>query len=141
MLFRNIQIRAPDNATNRVRKDHFLRYPDLTWRCCRVDDHRVHPMSTFGCGHSASLPRLSQLIHEYHSQRNGLITSKNRESKRLYHRVFSLNFQVFSFIFHLLMEVCSFVFYHSLEPVDPCFEDSHEGFLSDFVENVGDRAF
>jgi hypothetical protein len=35
----------------------------------------------------------------------------------------------------------SFVFHHPLEPVDPYFEDSHEGFLSDFVEDVGDRAF
>jgi hypothetical protein len=56
-------------------------------------------------------------------------------------RVCSLNFQAFSFALHLLMEVFAFVFYHPLEPVDPCFEDSREGFLSNFVENVGDRAF
>jgi hypothetical protein len=39
------------------------------------------------------------------------------------------------------MEVFPFVFYYPLEPVDPCFEDSYKGFLSDFVENVGDRVF
>jgi hypothetical protein len=39
------------------------------------------------------------------------------------------------------MEVFPFVFYHQLEPVDRCFEDSYEGLLSDFVENVGDRPF
>jgi hypothetical protein len=39
------------------------------------------------------------------------------------------------------MEVFPFVFYHPLAPGDPCFEDSCEGFLSDFVENVGDHAF
>jgi hypothetical protein len=37
------------------------------------------------------------------------------------------------------MEVFPFVFHHPLEPVDPCFEDSYEGFLSDFVENVGGK--
>jgi hypothetical protein len=54
---------------------------------------------------------------------------------------FPLNFQALSFILHLLMEVPPFVFYHPLEPVDPCFEDNHEGFLSDFVENVDDPRF
>jgi hypothetical protein len=54
---------------------------------------------------------------------------------------FSLNFQSFSFILHWLMEVFPFVFYHPLELVNPCFEDSYEGFLSNFVENVGDRTF
>jgi hypothetical protein len=39
------------------------------------------------------------------------------------------------------MELFPFVFCHPLEPVDPCFEDSYEGSLSDFVENVGDHAF
>jgi hypothetical protein len=37
------------------------------------------------------------------------------------------------------MELFSFVSYHPLEPVDPCFEDSYEGFLSDFAENAGDH--
>jgi hypothetical protein len=37
--------------------------------------------------------------------------------------------------------VFSFVDYHPLEPVDPCFEDGDEGFLSDFPENVSDHAF
>jgi hypothetical protein len=41
------------------------------------------------------------------------------------------------FFFHrLLMGVFPFVFYHPLETVDPCFEDSHEGFFADFVETV-----
>jgi hypothetical protein len=52
---------------------------------------------------------------------------------------FSLNFQVFSFIPHLLTEVFPFVFPHPLEHVDPCFEDSSEGFFSGFLENVGDH--
>jgi hypothetical protein len=52
-----------------------------------------------------------------------------------------LNFQAFSFVLHSLIDVFSFVFDQPLEPVDPCFEDSHEGFLFDFVENVGDYAF
>jgi hypothetical protein len=39
------------------------------------------------------------------------------------------------------MEVLPFVFYHSFEPIDLCFEGSYDGFLSDFVENVGDRTF
>jgi hypothetical protein len=39
------------------------------------------------------------------------------------------------------MEIFSFVFCHPLEHVDPCFEDSYEGFPFDFVENVCDRAF
>jgi hypothetical protein len=34
-----------------------------------------------------------------------------------------------------------FVFYHPLELVDPCFEDSDEGSLSDFAENVRDHTF
>jgi hypothetical protein len=55
--------------------------------------------------------------------------------------VFSLNFQAFSFILHLLMKTFPFVLYHSLKPVDPCFEDNHEDSLSDFVENVGNCAF
>jgi hypothetical protein len=55
--------------------------------------------------------------------------------------VFSLNFQAFSFILHLLMKQFPFVFYHPLEPVDPCFEDNYEGFLSDLVETAGDRAY
>jgi hypothetical protein len=39
------------------------------------------------------------------------------------------------------MEIFPFVFYHPLESVDLCFEDSYQGFLSDLVDNVGDRAF
>jgi hypothetical protein len=39
------------------------------------------------------------------------------------------------------MEGFPFVFYHPLEHGDPCFEDNDEGFLSDFVENAGDRPF
>jgi hypothetical protein len=39
------------------------------------------------------------------------------------------------------MEIFPFVFYHPFERVDPCFEDSYEGSLSDFVENVCSRAF
>jgi hypothetical protein len=67
---------------------------------------------------------------------------KNIEgSKSSYPRFFSLNFQAFSFILQFLMEVFPFVPSHPLGPVDPCFEDISEGFLSDFVENVGDRAF
>jgi hypothetical protein len=42
---------------------------------------------------------------------------------------------------HLLMELFPFVFHHPLQLVDPCFEDSYEGLLSDFVENMVDRAF
>jgi hypothetical protein len=45
-------------------------------------------------------------------------------SKSSYPRVFSPNFQTFSFILHWLMEIFPFVFYHPLEPVDPCFEGS-----------------
>jgi hypothetical protein len=44
-------------------------------------------------------------------------------------------FTEFSSIFFrssILMDILPFVFYHSLEPVDPCFEDSYEGFLSVF---------
>jgi hypothetical protein len=33
------------------------------------------------------------------------------------------------------------MFSHPLDPADSCFEDSHDSLLSDFVENVGDRAF
>jgi hypothetical protein len=39
------------------------------------------------------------------------------------------------------MEMLPFVFYHPLEPVGQCFEDSHERYLFDFVENVAGRAF
>jgi hypothetical protein len=39
------------------------------------------------------------------------------------------------------MEVFPFLFYRSLEPVEPCFEDSYEDFLSDFVEKMGNRIF
>jgi hypothetical protein len=45
------------------------------------------------------------------------------------------------FFFYLLMEVFPFMSSDSPEPVDPRFEDSYKGFLSDFVENVGDCAF
>jgi hypothetical protein len=63
------------------------------------------------------------------------------EVKKFVSSVFSLCFQAFSFILHLLLEVFPFLFYHALEIVDLCFEDSYEGFVSDLVENVGDRAF
>jgi hypothetical protein len=62
-------------------------------------------------------------------------------SKSSYLRVFSLDVQAFSFILHLPVEAFPFVFCRLLEPVDPYFEDGYEGFLPDFVENVGDRAF
>jgi hypothetical protein len=39
------------------------------------------------------------------------------------------------------MEVFPLAFYHPLEPVDPCFEDSSKGFLSNFIDNVGDHTF
>jgi hypothetical protein len=62
-------------------------------------------------------------------------------SKSMDPQIFSLTFQAFSFILHLLMEAFPFVFCHPLKPVNTCFEDSYAGFLSDFVENVGHRAF
>jgi hypothetical protein len=43
--------------------------------------------------------------------------------------------------FHLLMEVFPFVCYHPLEHIDLRFEDSSEGFLSDFAKNLGDPTF
>jgi hypothetical protein len=61
-------------------------------------------------------------------------------SESSYPRVFSLNFQEFSFILYFLMDVFPVMFYHQLEPVGPCFEEDYENFLSDFVENVSDRA-
>jgi hypothetical protein len=54
---------------------------------------------------------------------------------------FSLIFQQFSFILHLLMDLFPSVFDLPFEPVDLCFEDSDEGFLSHCVESVSDRAF
>jgi hypothetical protein len=39
------------------------------------------------------------------------------------------------------MEIFPFVFDHPLKPVDSGFEDSYEGFLFDFSENVGDHLF
>jgi hypothetical protein len=39
------------------------------------------------------------------------------------------------------MEVFLFLLYHPLKHVDPWFEDICEGFLSNFVEDVGDGAF
>jgi hypothetical protein len=54
---------------------------------------------------------------------------------------FSLNLQAFSFILPLLMEAFPFLFSHPLKPLGPCFKDAYEDFLSDFVENVGGRAF
>jgi hypothetical protein len=54
---------------------------------------------------------------------------------------FFTDFQAFSFILHLRLGIFPLVFYHPLEPVDPCSEDSYEGFLSHFVENVADRVF
>jgi hypothetical protein len=54
---------------------------------------------------------------------------------------FFTEFSSIFFFLHLLMDIFPFVFCHPLEPVDPCFNDSYDGFLSDFVENVGHRAF
>jgi hypothetical protein len=70
-----------------------------------------------------------------------LVNGGGQSRFQLVSSVFSLDLQEFSFILHLPMEVFPFVFCHPLDPVDPCFEDSDEDFLSDFVENVGDRAF
>jgi hypothetical protein len=67
-------------------------------------------------------------------------TRQYREVKSSYPRAFWLVFETF-FLFHLLMEVFPFVLCHPLEPVDPPIEDSYEGFLPDFVENVSGRAF
>jgi hypothetical protein len=39
------------------------------------------------------------------------------------------------------MEVFPIVFYQPFESFDPGSKDSHEGFLSDLAENVGDRQF
>jgi hypothetical protein len=52
----------------------------------------------------------------------------------------STEFSSIFLILYLLMEVFPFVFCHPLEPVGPCFEDGYEGFLSNFVQNLGDRA-
>jgi hypothetical protein len=39
------------------------------------------------------------------------------------------------------MDIFPVMPYHPLEPVDPCFEDGYESFLSYFVENGDDRVF
>jgi hypothetical protein len=70
-----------------------------------------------------------------HRRKTVLFISRRSESS------YPQDFQAFSFILHLLMEVFPFGFYHPLETIDPCFENSYESFLSDVVENVGDRAF
>jgi hypothetical protein len=65
-------------------------------------------------------------------------TWKCRVVKKFVSSVCFTEFSAFSFILHLLMEIFPFVF---SQPVDPCFKDGCNGFLSNFVENLGDRRF
>jgi hypothetical protein len=56
-------------------------------------------------------------------------------------RLFSPNIKPISIFFCFLMEVFALVFYHAFKSFDPGSKDSHEGFSSDFADNVGDCQF
>jgi hypothetical protein len=110
-----------------------------------VDKHVIQPQDNVNCSFSLHILRWSGELQNNRRHRSRGLQWINRflpliEVKKFVSSGFSLNFQAF-FILHFLMEVFPFVFYHPLKPVDSCFEVSYEGFLSDSVENVGDRPF
>jgi hypothetical protein len=62
-------------------------------------------------------------------------------SKSSYNRFFSLNIQVFPFLFCSIVEVFTLVLDHPFGPFDPDFKGSCARFLSNFDENVAHGPF